>query len=281
MLSPERYQSSLHAFGKMAEAGFEVDGPTRHLLLSEQLATQKALEALGATRNTPPSELPRINEILPPTIKFPPRRRKEIEIAGIPRSGKTTFLSGLDSKRFKIIFEKYLAAKKLLDSTDEQPLNWYELVAVFGHGMAAEEYLRIPSTLKKPIIIERGQFDVVPFTQANFLLGRIEGEGYWTIVRFFQMPLSFTPNQTESQKALILCLIPPQTSFERRDKTGRFMNLEFLGALYEQYLRLHHQLITGYRPFYYVCLDLSNGGLEENQKIMQKTLSEIVIRMKA
>jgi len=35
MLSPERYQSSLHAFGKMAQDGLEVDDLTRKLLFSE------------------------------------------------------------------------------------------------------------------------------------------------------------------------------------------------------------------------------------------------------
>jgi len=167
-------------------------------------------------------------------------------------------------------------------SYDKEFGDYYEIIEVFSLGQTAEKYLRIPDSEERPIVFDRGELDIVAFTQANFILGRIEGGRYYRMINFFRIPFSFRPDRVESQKALIICLVPPGVSLERgepQDKPGRFMNPEFLGTLYEQYLRLHWELLTGYRPFYYACLD-STGAPKENQRLFTETLDEILLKMK-
>lgn len=263
MLSSERYQASLNTLGLMVGKSFRVEDETRHLLFSEQLATQRALQALGATVNTPPSKLPLINEIISPSSEWLSKGITVVEIGGMPRAGKTSFVSSLNPEKFIISEERYRTIKELLTARARLP------------------NLKISYPEEKPIVFDRWQFDLLPFARANFILGRISGSRFWKISQSYQIPPA-PIQQKEIQMAFILCLVHPSFSLSRagqHDKSGRFINSQFLSVFYEQYLRLHQEIISGNRSFYYACLDLSNQDTDTNQRILEDTFLKVLAKM--
>lgn len=248
-------------------------------MFSEQYATEKALRALGITPSKPLSKLPRINEIIPPNIKIPLSPLKEIEMAGMPKAGKTTTVSFLEQAGFPALYFYDLGSKAKKWVADYAPEEFdYFLVNIIKQGLLAKVFLQSPAPESGTIIFDQGELDILPFVRADFISGRIGGEKFWNFSRFLSLPLGFTEGQVKSQKAFILCLTPPETSLQRegpRSKPGRYMNPDFLEILLEQYLRLHYELLSGPRPFYYCCLDFTPPSLAENQELLKKTLENI------
>ena len=66
-------------------------------------------------------------------------------------------------------------------------------------------------------------------------------------------------------------------SYEREpedNKGGDIMNPTFLKTLYEQYIRLHFEMLTKRRSSWYACLDFSQGSMQENAQLLNSTLHQ-------
>ena len=77
MIQTERYQQTLSALS-LYHGLSQVDETTKWLLLDEHFSTQRALRRFGITEHVPPSAIPHIGEVFPPTVQLPEQQSNRI-----------------------------------------------------------------------------------------------------------------------------------------------------------------------------------------------------------
>ena len=290
MLDNERYNLAKRALLNiyLHKAYGTSDQETFEWILSEHYHTQLALESLGANARTHPVEIRGINQTILPNER-PRGKRKPlaIHVIGMPKTLKTTMRKAIEQ-----IGDRRIGRKEIRISTQTETAGALHRIyeQKFGEVLDFEEFLmsqvmantielKLESLYSKKsrcysVLINRGPIDIIPFTWANFLFGRLSQDKFQRAVTNIQTGLR--PLE-DFQNAIILLLVTPEESLRRNQESGnpqgRVMNPKFLPFLYEQYLKLHWQLMDsdGRRPWSgeeipYACLDMSGqrirGALE-------------------
>jgi hypothetical protein len=116
-------------------------------------------------------------------------------------------------------------------------------------------------------------------TRANMLVGRLD-PGVGMPKSSLQSVKEGLDNIKKGNTLLILLLTTPEESLRReghRETPGRIMNPTFLSVLYEQYIRLHYEMLfypkvyAKDRPFFYACLD-GSGDSHTTFRAIEKTM---------
>jgi len=290
LLENERYNRALKAAAKLKVVS-PGSSNLAQTLLEEQYVTQLALSELGMNVEELLCNLPSINTLLIPN-KEPPKKRLDlpllIEVAGTPKSGKTTLIT-YAQKSFDIFPISERAAFVKRRTQQKLGKHWtYQAMEETKHLITVATSLMLSKLEKghRAVVADRDMVDNLIFGRAYFVDGRLIpstfSSNYHGDERIYSEPVggleevSTRPNHLY---ALILCLTTPKISLKRegfRFRPGRVMNKNFLGTLYEQYLRFHYQALKLNRNFPYACLDLSGKNLQENKKLFDSMISGIL-----
>lgn len=284
MLSKERYNRALTSLVHLRQNEIGNREDSFQPLLDQHYLTQKALEGLGIKGSSISlATLPRINTVVRPVGgSNEPKAATIIEILGMPRTGKTTLIINAKKKfDLKVVEEQWRYIKGMLDRQGIYDFGIHEEIKL---GRSSGVFLKILEKMEtnknvKSLLLDRGGMDAMVFLRAGFLSGKVSYEVFKVDEPFFRLPLTFNPDQSGFNQALILCLVPPEISLKRegpRKRPGRIMNQEFLSALYDQYLRFYYELLTTPHCNAFACLDLDKG-IKSNKALFDKTIEEILI----
>lgn len=219
----------------------------RQVQLDQQFLTQKALKELGVDFSTPPSRVPKADRILMIPEKIEELRRPyAVEVLGMPGSGKTTcinrYLEDLwgRQKRHQVAFVDEGARKVKEQYGDLRYSDPFAFHMMAGSTTFADYYMEAIAQNPRMIVADRGQIDRrifrrFLFTQGQVHPGIMEGEAQ------FIYGLENTPVQI---CGIICFLVRPEVTMQRIGREGPVVNMKVLSQLYEQYLRLHNELIN-------------------------------------
>ena len=260
----------------------ELRDSTKAVLLAEQYQTESILRANGLSQNTNPAEIQGINEVQNPSPfsqRKKIRRNFHIDFFGMPRSGKDSLVGKINALAHpKIVCtdEPYISLKRLKKFPKEGGLEQqqYILAAVFGEFIEGEVQLRQRKIKKRGFIIHNRSFADNPiFAIARLFYGDIPFEDY------FHPREGWIFRATTDADAVIILMQLPEVSIQRKIKTldgvsQRHINPEFLGILYEQYLRTIISLKNiGQKNL--AIID-SSGDEESNFQHLRNVLSQII-----
>lgn len=162
-----------------------------------------------------------------------------IEIAGFPRSGKTTIVKRVLEANPEFVLHPDLleiVPPGYLETTDSETVNfWYAQYCV-------ERQRRLLNGDSNVNIMERGILDRIAYGKASVMAGRMNPARFPEYLEMLT-PLEHTNDQT------ILFLTSPETSFARirSPKKSPTQYLEFLRILHQSYqelLTLHPEIIV-------------------------------------
>lgn len=271
MLESERYNRSLRTNSDISDPEFQ----DLQVFLDQEYITQFCLNKMGLTVNDSPNKLPRVNEIF--TIDGLVGQRRSpyaLEVLGMPRAGKSTSINKfLESLWTKGVRRRIHLIREGARTVSEE----YEYLKnddTFGFHMVAgqETFLSTMENIlsfedHEVILYDRGTLDRRAFRRAMFFQGKVSTKITRT-EKLWEYGFETPPFQIGG---LIMCLIKPEVSLERegvREKPGTVMNKEFLTLLYEQYMRLHYEIMSGsiITPAY-TCIDMGCSEEEAYTKI--------------
>lgn len=262
MLENDRYNRALEASGKYPESN------SRDIFLSEEYRTQLALGQLGVKDNMAPSEVPHVGTILMAPELIPNLRVPyAVEVLGMPRAGKSTvidrYLRELWSRdeRYKV----YLVdegVKTIKDKFGDLPYSdpfQYSMLGGMVTFVGYIDALRNVNTGMRVVTSDRGQIDRRVFRRTLFGQGHVN-PGIAADEGQFMYGLENTPVQ---MGGVIMLMIRPEETMRRTEKRGPVVNMDFLPRLYEQYWRLHWEILQGEIPYrIYTCIDAEKDGEE-------------------
>jgi hypothetical protein len=289
MIQTERYQQTLSALS-LYHGLSQVDETTRWLLLDEHFSTQRALKRFGITEHVLPSAIPHIGEVLPPTVQLPEQQSNRIifDVIGMPNTGKTTLCTQFrQDHRCYLIPEQTKTAKRLV----RQAHSPQEVLStqLRKETLYEEETFEIVYAVSHrelpwaPIISDRSVVDNRIFSRAFFLTGQLPlSQKTGNFLLDVRKKLDYMVHGGQMIWIEIVCLLSPQESYrreEQQNRDGRIMNIKFLEVLYEQYLRFHAESLFSPRSYWYVCLDMTNTSQEENQRLFEATIEEILYQI--
>jgi hypothetical protein len=219
----------------------------RQVQLDQQYLTQKALGELSIDSSTPPSNIPKADRILMIPEKIEGLRRPyAVEVLGMPGSGKTTcinrYLEELWSrqKRHLVAFVDEGARKLKEQYGDLRYSDPFTFSMMAGSTTFAGHYMQAIAENTHVIVADRGQIDRRVFRRFLFTQGHVH-PGIMEDEAQFIYGLENTPVQI---CGIINFLVRPDVSIQRIKKEGPVVNMRVLPQLYEQYLRLHSELIN-------------------------------------
>ncbi len=257
--------------------------------LEQEWITQNALDQLGVESNSAPCDIPGISQfhVKAQYIEQLPDGF-QIDVMGMPRAGKTSVLRRFNETSEYSQKVHFIPENVFPLSTDKdikykvpgllQSMTQVRLVEIFEFIDRYED--------PKPLLLDRGVLDRVVFKRTMFQKGDVPANG---IRGGFKHSLE-EEIIDHPIGAVILCLARPEISLERegmRDKPGYIMNEDFLAGLYEQYLRLYYELVSGTIGnadvlFDYdipvpivIALDME-GDEEANYKIFDTAMQQIL-----
>lgn len=261
MLENWRYNRALKANAKHLESN------SREIFLEQEYQTQKALELLGIRDIVCPSDVSKVDSLfISPELISNLRVPYAVEVLGMPRGGKSTsinrYLTELWSRneRHKLVLVDEGARSNKQEYGDLRYSNPF-LYSLLGGTATFVDYissLKNINTGTQMVVSDRGQIDRRTFRRALFSCGDVNpaimaNEGQ------FMYGLENTPIQIGG---IIMLMIRPEESLKRSKKLGPITNMDFLPKLYEQYWRLHWELIQGELPCrMYTCINA-----EKNQE---------------
>jgi hypothetical protein len=310
-LLPERFETALKTYKILSSRKHHDRNPFDFaLLLQEQYETQLALKLLNITASDNPSHLPEINRVLPPRTLITVNENIPliVEVMGPPSIGKTSLIERSQTNidfyyRPEIIARAKSKFRDYIKRSEEQLIKQDPPLAFEGYKKILNdeifEVIKLMNNGKskvEPIVADRWLIDANIFGRAFYALGKL-GVGVPRHYRSYASPLDqteeilgtpfeedvysprdLTRNEYDFQYALIMCLAAPKTSTERgySGNTDKFISTEDLPNLYEQYLRIHCEMLFHRRPFTYACVDLSSNDKNANQlkfnQILKTTL---------
>lgn len=255
MLESWRYNRALEANTK------KVKSDSSQIFFDEEYRTQTALLNLGIKDGTCPSEVPKVGSLLMcPELIENLRIPYAVEVLGMPRAGKSTVLERYlkelweRNERHKVhpVDEGARTVKQEFGDLRYTDPFQYSLLGGTATFMGYIEALRNINTGMVMATSDRGQIDRRVFRRTLFNQGSVnptimEDEGQ------FMYGLENTPIQLGG---IILLMVRPEESMRRSEKEGPVANMDFLPRLYEQYWRLHDEILNCKIPWrVYTCID--------------------------
>ena len=255
MLENWRYNRALESNYK------QIASDSRQIYLDEEYRTQVALNQLGVKDNKSLSDIPHVGTLLMTPELIPNLRVPyAVEVLGMPRSGKSTMIdrylrelwSRNERHKVALVDEGARSVKQEYgDLRYSDPLQ-YSMLGGTATFMGYIDALRNINTGMQIAISDRGQIDRRVFRRTLFNQGNVnprimEDEDQ------FMYGLENTPIQIGG---IIMFMIRPDESMKRSEKPGPVTNMDFLPRLYEQYWRLHQELLQDDIPYrIYTCID--------------------------
>lgn len=276
-LSNEGYNLVLLALKKLKPSD---DGLTKDILLSEKHLIELILHKNQLETHTHLKDIPGINTIynLSPLISGSSKGNFHIEIKGMPRSGKDTLISRIDSIGHKKVIctkEPYTSIKDWKKNVPQDSLTQQhlQLAAMFGEFIAGEVIARTSNIENGAIIIHnRGITDNPALNRAKLLYGEVPIKDY------YHPEEGWIFRSTMKMDAVIIFMQNPQVSISRslleETRSRRHVTKGFLTLLYEQYLREIVELRNKNQKNLLV-MDTSND-IETNFEFLRKNLSTII-----
>lgn len=263
MLENKRFNRALYANSPHSEANL------RELYLDEEYRTQKALSELEFKMEESPSKTPHVGTILMAPERIPNLRTPyAIEVLGTPGAGKSTMINRyledlwLRKKRHEVHLVDEGARKIKEEHGDMRYTNPF-LYSMMGGTRTYFGYidsLRETNRGLRTIVSDRGQIDRRVFRRTLFSRGDVNPEIMRDENKFIHN-LEHTPLQVGG---IIMMVVRPEVTMERKVKKGPVTNMDFLPRLYEQYFRLHYEILQGKVPYrIYTCINA-----EEDQEIV-------------
>jgi len=265
MLENWRYNQAIHASCKQEEKD------SQQIFLDEAYRTQLALQQLGIKESTHPSDVPHTGTILmAPELVENLRVPYAVEVLGMPHAGKSTlinrYLKELWSRkeRHKVALVEEGARTVKNQYRDLRYSNPFQY-ALLGGMSTFTSYINSLKNINsgmKMIISDRGQIDRRVFRRALFSRGDVNPK-IMLDEKDFAYRLENTPVQIGG---VIMLMIRREESMKRSKTVGPVTNTDSLLRLYEQYWRLHQEIIEGEIPFrIYTCID-AEGNKEDVYK---------------
>jgi len=245
----------------------------RQILLEQQFLTQRALEALGANRVTPPTSVAKVDRtFMVPERVMNLRTPYAVEVLGMPGAGKTTMINRyleelwLKDKRHKValIREDTRDVKnKYGDLRYSDPFLYSQLV---GTANFIEYFNILKNTANsgmKMIISDRGQIDRRIFRRVFFSQGYVNPE-----IMAAEDEFTYGMENTLVQICgIIIFMVRPKVTMERIKKSGPVVNMNFLPRMYEQLWRLHYEILQDEVPYrIYTCIDAE----KDSEKVYER-----------
>lgn len=262
MLENWRYNRALES--NCRQVGFN----SCQVFLDEEYHTQVALNQLGVKDYKSPSEIPHVGTLLMTPELIPNLRVPyAVEVLGMPRSGKSTMIdrylrelwSRNERNKVALVDEGARSVKQEYGDLRYSDPFQYSVLGGTATFMGYIDALRNVNTGMQIATSDRGQIDRRVFRRALFNQGNVnpkimEDEDQ------FMYGLENTPIQIGG---IIMFMIRPDESMRRSEKPGPVANMDFLPRLYEQYWRLHQELLQGDIPYrIYTCIDAEKDGGE-------------------
>lgn len=255
MLENWRYNRALEASSKQPESN------SQDIYLSEEYRTQLALGQLGVKDSISPSEIPHVGTILMapelvPNLRLP----YAVEVLGMPRAGKSTvidrYLKDLWSRnerhKVHLVNEGARTIKDEFGDLRYSDPFQYSMLGGTTTFVGYIDALRHVNTGMRMVTADRGQIDRCVFRRALFNQGHINPE-IMADEEQFMYGLENTPIQIGG---IIMLMVQPEESMKRSGRQGPVANMDFLPRLYEQYWRLHWDILQGEVPYrVYACID--------------------------
>lgn len=238
-----------------------LDSGSRGIFLEQEYLTQVALDRLGVKGAASPSEVSKVGSLFMAPESIPGLRVPyAVEVLGMPGAGKSTminrYLKELWSRneRNKVVIVKEGARTVKSDYGDlryTDPFS-YSLLAGTASFVDYIASLKNINSGMKMMISDRGQIDGRVFRRVLFSRGDVN-PGVMENEDQFIDGLENTPVQVGG---VVMLMVRPEKTMERVKKTGPVTNVDFLARLYEQYWRLHWELLQGEIPYrIYTCID--------------------------
>lgn len=211
----------------------------------EQEKSLRITERLPKLSSSEESQLVRLCfkgrlELIDPgeSTQFPCRWLPNIEVAGMPRSGKTSLIAAAIPTIEKLgINTDLIAEQDVPFDKDCSPVLYSSVI----FHRTAEALLKHEFNLKRKqlLFLERGIFDRIAFLDTLKVLGEINSEDAKITSRYIVRLFSGYVD------GLIICHASPKLSLIRespREKPGRVMNPEFLTTLQKAYVDLPNRI---------------------------------------
>lgn len=255
MLENDRYNRAIEANSKFPESNL------RDIFISEAYRTQLALGHLGIKDGMLPSEVPHVGTIMMAPELIPGLRVPyAVEILGMPRAGKSAFIdrylkelwSKNERHKIHLVDEGARTVKDEFGDLRYSDPFQYSMLGGTATFMGYIEAMRNINTGMRLVISDRGQIDRRVFRRVLFSQGHVN-PGIITEEEQFMYGLENTPIQVGG---IIMLMTRPGESMRRSEKPGPVSNMDFLPRLYEQYWRLHWDILQGEIPYrIYTCID--------------------------
>ncbi|MBP9817994.1 deoxynucleoside kinase [Candidatus Shapirobacteria bacterium] len=266
MLENWRYNRSLEAFSKQNKSD------TREVFFEQEYLTQLALDSLGVREAASPSEVSKVGSLFMAPESIPGLRTPyAVEVLGMPGAGKTTMINRYlgevwqrnERNKVALVDEGVKSIKgEYGDLRYSDPFSY----SLLGGTETFVDYigaLKNVNSGMRMIVSDRGQIDRRTFRRALFSRGDVspsimENEGQ------FIDGLENTPVQ---MCGTVMLMVRPEKTLKRINKVGPVTNTDFLNRLYEQYWRLHQEMLQGEVPYrVYTCIDAE----ESEEKVYER-----------
>jgi hypothetical protein len=279
MLDNTRYNEALES---SANYEGDINQPWLQIFLDEEFRTQEALRNLDATKETPPSQIPEINRIhINPKLLSGLPANFIVEFLGMPRAGKTTVIQACQTTLGNSFQGLEEGTKRLVDWQSKYK---YDDPFLY-HVYTSIETMRLFDIAKQTppgriFLQDRGLVDRKIFRRSLFIAGQADPSAIKEEADIFKM-YPFTPPY--GLGFVILCLVRPDIAIFRdgpRDKQGSIINKQFLGTLYEQYLRFHEEVLSQKRYYpAYLAIDMEQDS-EKVQAQIETAIQQVVSQIK-
>ncbi len=255
MLENWRYNRALEGNKRYPGSG------SRDIFLEQEYLTQVALDRLGVKDAASPSEVSKVGSLfmnpeLIPSLRVP----YAVEVLGMPGSGKSTMInryleelwSRNERNKIVLVNEGARTVKPYYgDLRYTDPFSY----SLLGGTTTFDDYIASLKNINsgmKMIISDRGQIDRRVFRRVLFSRGDVAPAVMEDEDQFIN-GLENTPIQVGG---IVMLMVRPEKTMERVRKTGPVTNEDFLSRLFEQYWRLHWELLQGEIPYrIYTCID--------------------------
>lgn len=266
MLENPRYGRALEAQSKQSKQGF------RDVFLDREYQTQTALNELGIKETTSPSEVPHVGTILMDPELIPGLRVPyAVEVLGMPHAGKTMMINRYleelwtRKQRHQVALVTEGAAS-IIGKYGELRYSDPSLYAELAGIRTFTGYFKSLKDINlgvRVLLSDRGQVDRRVWRRAYSMQGKVNPEIMLWEGDYIE-DFESTPVQVG---AIIMLMVRPEESIGREGKTGPITNIGVLSLLYEQYWRLHWEILQGEVPYrVYTCIDAEKDSEEVYQR---------------
>lgn len=266
MLENDRYGRAIEASNKCGKPN------SRDIFLDQEYLTQIAFEQLGVRDSISPSDVPRVGTLLMNPELIPDLRVPyAVEVLGMPRAGKTTVINRylqelwLRDERHKValVDEGARTIKQEFGSLRYSDPFQYSMLGGTVTFKGYIDSLRNANLGMRLVISDRGQVDRRVFRRAQFSQGQVNPE----IMADEEQFMYGLENPPIQMGGVIILMVRPEETMKRNEKLGPIVNMDFLPRLYEQYWRLHWEVLQGEIPYrIYTCIDAEKDAEEVHER---------------